>query len=120
MSGFTYAKLKGAPNWALLLTPSKAALTKAKATLLDGTGYPHGLAGEAIPLSGCIAAIGDVFDALTSPHPYKRAWTVDEALALIEENRGKHFDPAVVEAFFKVLPEILNVREDYRDRNSAT
>ncbi|MDR5900360.1 response regulator [Halomonas vilamensis] len=86
----------------------------------DGTGYPHGTAGEAIPLSGRIAAISDVFDALTSPRPYKRAWSVDEALTLIKENRGKHFDPTVVEAFFNVLPDILEVREHYRDSNEAS
>ncbi|XKH61667.1 response regulator [Halomonas sediminis] len=86
----------------------------------DGTGYPNGTAGEAIPLSGRIAAISDVFDALTSPRPYKRAWPLDEALALIEENRGKHFDPAVVDAFFKVLPEIIEVHEHYRDRNEVS
>ncbi|WP_235818887.1 HD-GYP domain-containing protein [Vreelandella massiliensis] len=86
----------------------------------DGSGYPHGTAGEAIPLSGRIAAISDVFDALTSPRPYKRAWSVDEALTLIEENRGKHFDPAVVDAFFKVLPEVLKVREHYRDHHEPT
>ncbi|MWJ28148.1 response regulator [Halomonas sp. ZH2S] len=85
----------------------------------DGTGYPNGTAGEAIPLSGRIAAISDVFDALTSPRPYKRAWPLDEALALIEENRGKHFDPAVVDAFFKVLPEIIEAHEHYRDRNEV-
>jgi putative two-component system response regulator len=86
----------------------------------DGTGYPYGTAGEAIPLSGRIAAISDVFDALTSPRSYKRAWSIDEAIALIKENRGKHFDPAVVDAFFKVLPDILEVREHYRDRNEAS
>jgi CHASE2 domain-containing sensor protein len=59
----------------------------------DGSGYPAGLAGEDIPLVGRICALGDVFDALTSPRPYKHAWTVDEALAEIASQSGKHFDP---------------------------
>jgi HD-GYP domain-containing protein (c-di-GMP phosphodiesterase class II) len=59
----------------------------------DGTGYPAGLAAEGIPLVGRICAVADVFDALTSPRPYKHAWTVDEALAEIEAQSGRHFDP---------------------------
>jgi CHASE2 domain-containing sensor protein len=59
----------------------------------DGTGYPAGLAGEGIPLVGRICAVADVFDALTSPRPYKHAWTVDEALEEIAAQSGKHFDP---------------------------
>ncbi|MEQ6916372.1 HD-GYP domain-containing protein [Halomonas aquatica] len=86
----------------------------------DGSGYPNGIAGEQIPLSGRIAAISDVFDALSSPRPYKHAWPIEEVLALIKENRGKHFDPMVVDAFFRVLPAILEVRERYQDRNKLT
>ncbi|MDP9383908.1 MAG: CHASE2 domain-containing protein [Actinomycetota bacterium] len=65
----------------------------------DGTGYPTGLAGEAIPLAGRIAALCDVFDALTSERPYKRAWSVEEALAEIAAQRGRHFDPALTDLF---------------------
>ena len=65
----------------------------------DGTGYPARLAGAAIPLEGRIAAVIDVFDALTHERPYKAAWTIEDALAEIEKCAGAHFDPVVVEAF---------------------
>lgn len=81
----------------------------------DGSGYPAGLDGEDIPLSGRIAALADVFDALTSDRPYKKAWSVEAALAYIDENRGKHFDPALVDAFRSVLPEVIAIRERYTD-----
>ena len=65
----------------------------------DGTGYPAGLAGDAIPLSGRIVAVADVFDALVSERPYKRAWSQAEARAFLVEQSGRHFDPACVAAF---------------------
>ncbi|WP_019587544.1 PAS domain S-box protein [Deinococcus apachensis] len=71
----------------------------------DGTGYPQGLAGEAIPLSGRIVAVADVLDALTSERPYKRAWTLDEALAEIRAQAGGQFDPRVVAALEELLRE---------------
>jgi putative two-component system response regulator len=79
----------------------------------DGSGYPNGLAGEAIPQAGRIAALADVFDALTSARPYKKAWTIEDAVNLIKENSGKHFDPALVEVFLQQLPEILKIRERF-------
>jgi len=79
----------------------------------DGSGYPNGLAGEAIPQSGRIAALADVFDALTSVRPYKKAWTVEAAVELIKENRGKHFDPELVDIFLQQLPAILQIRERF-------
>lgn len=69
----------------------------------DGSGYPAGLAGEAIPLTGRIAAVCDVFDALTHRRPYKEAWPVEEAIAEIERSRGSHFDPAVADALLAVV-----------------
>lgn len=81
----------------------------------DGSGYPEGLAGEAIPEAGRIAALADVFDALTSRRPYKKAWAVDKAVDLIKENRGKHFDPALVEVFLQGLPDILQIRERFAE-----
>ena len=75
----------------------------------DGRGYPRGLAGEAIPLAGRITALSDVFDALMSVRPYKPAWPLEKARALIEENTGKHFDPACVEAFFARWDEIVAI-----------
>jgi putative two-component system response regulator len=81
----------------------------------DGTGYPNGLKGEDIPLVGRIVALADVFDALTSERPYKKAWSVEDALGYLLENRGMHFDPNLVGVFEKVLPEILAVREQYAE-----
>lgn len=81
----------------------------------DGTGYPHGLAGEAIPIAGRVVAIADVFDALTAERPYKKPWPVEEAVKFITENAGKHFDPALVEAFRRELPAILELRERFKD-----
>jgi response regulator RpfG family c-di-GMP phosphodiesterase len=70
----------------------------------NGTGYPAGLRGEEIPLAGRICAICDVFDALRSRRPYKDAWTLDEAIAEIERQRGRHFDPALVDLFLPLAP----------------
>jgi putative two-component system response regulator len=81
----------------------------------DGSGYPAGLAGEAIPLEARIVAIADVFDALTSVRPYKPAWPIERAVALLQEQRGKHFDPALVDHFVAALPEVLAQRERFLD-----
>ena len=69
----------------------------------DGSGYPRALKGEAIPLAARIFAIVDVWDALTSERPYRPAWKSEDALAYIREQSGKHFEPAIVELFFKVI-----------------
>jgi putative two-component system response regulator len=69
----------------------------------DGTGYPRGLKGEGIPLAARLFAIADVWDALTSDRPYRPAWSEAEALTYIREQSGTHFDPQVVELFFKVI-----------------
>jgi hemerythrin-like metal-binding protein len=81
----------------------------------DGKGYPRGLAGEAIPILARICSVADVFDALTSTRPYKKPWSVDEATHWIVSESGKYFDPAVVRAFEAAMPEILRIRELYRD-----
>jgi len=82
----------------------------------DGTGYPTGLAGEAIPLVGRIVAVADVFDALTSARPYKVAWDLEKARDYLEEGREKHFDPKCVDAFMAVWNEVLSVRTKFSDR----
>ncbi len=69
----------------------------------DGTGYPRGLKGEEIPMAARLFAVIDVWDALTSDRPYRPAWSEEEALAYIRDQSGKHFDPQVVELFFKVI-----------------
>ena len=81
----------------------------------DGSGYPHGLKGEAIPLVGRITALADVFDALTSVRPYKKAWSTEDAVALIQEQKGKHFDPTLVEHFLEVLDEVIVIKEEYAE-----
>ena len=69
----------------------------------DGSGYPRGLAGDAIPLAGRIVAVADVFDALLHRRPYKKAWDIAEVLDLLRAESGRHFDPRVVDAFLAVL-----------------
>jgi putative two-component system response regulator len=83
----------------------------------DGSGYPNGLKGIEIPIAGRIAAIADVFDALTSKRPYKEPFSVEKSLAIISEGRGSHFDPDVVDAFFALQDEILAIKEQYDDDN---
>ena len=77
----------------------------------DGSGYPAGLSGEAIPMTARIVAVVDVFDALTHDRPYKPAWTVEDAVAEMHLLRGRHFDPAVVDAFDRLDPyELADLR----------
>jgi putative two-component system response regulator len=83
----------------------------------DGNGYPRALKGEEIPLPGRIAAVADVFDALTSARPYKPAWKLEDALELMKTNRGAHFDPNLVDAFFDALPEVLEIRSRFVDES---
>jgi putative two-component system response regulator len=83
----------------------------------DGSGYPKGLAGEAIPLEGRITAIADVFDALTSVRPYKKAWSEEEALAFLVEQKGRHFDPALVDLFIGQMPAIRAIRQRWAEEN---
>lgn len=75
----------------------------------DGSGYPSGLAGADIPLAGRIVAIADVFDALTTVRPYKTAWPLEKVLAFLAEQRGKHFDPALIDLFLAELPAIQGI-----------
>ncbi|MBF0270412.1 MAG: response regulator [Alphaproteobacteria bacterium] len=79
----------------------------------DGSGYPHGLKGEEIPIEARIAAICDVFDALTSPRPYKEAWPLEGVVALFKDQAGKHFDPRLVDLFLGMLPDILALRDTF-------
>ena len=81
----------------------------------NGTGYPLGLKGEEIPLEGRIVAVADVYDALSSSRPYKRAFSQEECLEIILRDRGEHFDPACVDAFFARISEIVEVAEKYAD-----
>jgi HD-GYP domain-containing protein (c-di-GMP phosphodiesterase class II) len=81
----------------------------------DGTGYPRGLKGEEIHLYGRITAVADVFDALGSDRVYKKAWELDRIINLFREERGRHFDPKLVDVFMDELPRILEARDRYKD-----
>lgn len=81
----------------------------------DGSGYPRGLKGDEIPIEGRIVALADVFDALTSERPYKSAWSVEATLELLHRESGKHFDPELVELFMSRLPEILEIKRQWRE-----
>lgn len=76
----------------------------------DGGGYPQGLAGERIPIEGRITAVADVFDALLSDRCYRPAMSVEEAVTVMEEGRGTHFDPRIVDALLDHLEEALSLR----------
>jgi putative two-component system response regulator len=81
----------------------------------DGSGYPHRLAGTAIPEAARIVAITDVFDALTSERPYKKAWSVDETLCFMNANAGKQFDPQLLQKFTCLIPEVQLIRERFAE-----
>lgn len=81
----------------------------------DGSGYPNGLVGDAIPLFARICAVGDVFDALTSERPYKKAWEDERAIALLHEGAGSHFDPACVDAFLADWDAVMEIRNKFKD-----
>lgn len=81
----------------------------------DGSGYPNGLKGNEIPLEGRIVAVCDVFDALTSARPYKKAWPVEKAVQELKNNSDLHFDPVLVNKFTEILPQVLRVKECCQD-----
>ena len=81
----------------------------------DGSGYPRGLAGEDIHIFGRITALADVFDALGSDRVYKKAWEDARIFALFKEERGKHFDPVLVDLFFEHLEQFLAIRDKFKD-----
>lgn len=81
----------------------------------DGTGYPSGLKGESIPLLGRITAIADVFDALTSHRPYKKAWSFEDATRLLIEEKGKHFDPVLVDLFVDNIEQFKTIYSQFKE-----
>lgn len=105
-----------------MLCFSKRKLLKAAAIIAgehhekwDGTGYPKGLKGEEIHIYGRITALADVFDALGSDRCYKKAWELDKILALFKEERGKHFEPKLIDIFFENLDAFLMIRDKHTD-----
>lgn len=105
-----------------MLSKSKGELLKISAIIAhehhekyNGRGYPRGLKGDEIHPFAKIVALSDVFDAITSKRCYKNAWELDESLDLIKKERGEHFDPEVVDAFFEVIDEIKEIYEVYKE-----
>ncbi len=82
----------------------------------DGSGYPRGLSGMTIPKVGRIAALADVFDALTSVRPYKEAWSFDRAFSFINQHKGKDFDPDLTEVFLSKSDEIIGISQRFSDQ----
>jgi putative two-component system response regulator len=86
----------------------------------DGSGYPAGLRGEAIPQSARIVALADVFDALCMRRPYKEPWSVEQILDYIHADAASHFDPDIVRAFKSILPELMEIRAHWAQREAET
>ena len=103
----------GISNRPLFKVASQIALTHHEK--YDGTGYPNSLKGEDIPIFGRITALADVFDALGSDRCYKKAWEIEKVFEFIKDQKGKHFDPKLVELFFENIDHILKIRDDYKD-----
>ena len=109
-----------------ILADSASAILRAGAEIalchherFDGSGYPLGLAGDAIPLYARIVAVADVFDALTTRRPYKAAWDVERACAAVRDASRSDFDPACVDAFFRAWEHILEVRARYPETSTV-
>jgi putative two-component system response regulator len=85
----------------------------------NGRGYPQGLASEDIPIEGRIVAVADVFDALTSRRPYKKAWSLADAIALLQSGKREHFDPELVDLFLACMDEVLEIKARFRDDDAA-
>ena len=81
----------------------------------DGCGYPRGLSGEEIPIEGRIAAVADVFDALTSDRIYRPAFNVEEAVSMMRDQRGAHFDPDVLDRFLNAMEKVEEIRMGYEN-----
>ena len=110
---FLGERILGVETSPLIAMAGKIALTHHEKW--DGTGYPLGLAGEEIPLAGRITAVADVFDALSSRRPYKPNWPLERRFAVMEEGRGTHFDPAVLDAFIACREEIVQIRMQFAE-----
>jgi two-component system response regulator RpfG len=107
-----YEILKGSPSKYLRMG---ALIALGHHEKWDGSGYPHGLVGDHIPLPARIVAIADVYDALTSVRPYKAAWSTADAFEYLREGEGGHFDAELVRAFRSTEPEVLLIQQELRD-----
>lgn len=107
------AKILSGSKYRLIQLAEEIALTHHEHW--DGSGYPQGLKGEEIPLSGRLISICDVYDAVTSVRPYKKAWPEEMALAEIKNSSGSQFQPELVQLFLDIYPEILKIKKDFQD-----
>ena len=105
------AQLLAGSNSPIMRMAQKIALTHHEKW--DGNGYPNSLRGDEIPLVGQVSSICDVFDALTSVRPYKKAWTIEEATREIVAQKGEQFNPDIVDKFIEFLPEFKKIKEEY-------
>ncbi|MEZ5940690.1 MAG: response regulator [Planctomycetaceae bacterium] len=108
------ASLLHVPSSPLLMLAARIAQTHHERW--DGTGYPLGLKGDDIPIEGRMTAVADVYDALSSKRPYKPAFPREQCFEILEDGRGTHFDPKVLDAFFARSQDIVQVQIDYMDR----
>lgn len=109
---FGYEILKGSSSKVL---QAGADIARAHHEKFDGTGYPRGLQGDNIPIFSRIVAVADVFDALTSERPYKKAWSLEQAVDHLKANAGTHFDPACVDAFLAQWDAVLTIRQRFTE-----
>ena len=109
---FGYELLKGSSSKVL---QAGAEIARGHHEKFDGSGYPLGLKGEEIPIFSRIVAVADVFDALTSERPYKKAWSIEAAVDFLTNGSGTHFDPACVKAFLNAWEDVLEIRERFQE-----
>jgi putative two-component system response regulator len=109
---FGYELLSGSSS---KLLQAGAEIAKGHHEKFDGSGYPLGIKGEDIPIFSRIVAVADVFDALTSERPYKKAWDVADAVDFLKKGAGAHFDPACVDAFLRAWADVEKVRAEFRE-----
>ena len=107
-----YEILKGSPSKYLNMG---AIIALGHHEKYDGTGYPNGLHGEDIPVVARTVSVADVFDALVSERPYKHAWSMNEGVTYLKEQRGKHFDPNCVDAFLSDLAQVEAIQNEFAD-----
>jgi putative two-component system response regulator len=118
---FTLMKTHAEKGWEILrgstsqLLDVAAVIARSHHEKFDGSGYPQGLKGEDIPLHGRIVSVADVFDALTSERPYKKAWEIERSVDFLQSGAGAHFDPLCVAAFLSRIDDALVIRASYQD-----
>jgi putative two-component system response regulator len=109
---FGYELLQGSSS---LVLQAGAEIARGHHEKFDGSGYPHGVKGKDIPIFSRIVAVADVFDALTSERPYKKAWELEEAVDFLLAGRGTHFDSDCVQAFLTSWEEVLDIHTRYQE-----